>query len=470
MDRLNDIVLWIGGNLWNLVLVLALFLGLFYGIRSRFIQFRLFGETMHLIAEKAGRGKDKKEGVSGFQAFCITLGGCIGTGNVAGVALAVVAGGPGAVFWMWILALLGACTSFMENTLAQVYKVREGQVFRGGPAYYMEKGLKKRWMGVLYAFSMIVSLGFALAALQANTISLSVGQSLRIPNLVTALVVATLIGLVIFGGVQRIAMVAEKGVPFMTLIYLAMVIFVLLLNLRQIPATFALIFRSAFQPQAIGGAALGTVIYQGMKRGVFSNGAGQGDAPTAGAAANVSHPAKQGLFGTFAVYIDTIVVCTATALVIILSGTYMDSSLTGIELSQFALGSILGSWAQVVLSLCIFMFCFTSIMSNYYCGESCLSYLTGGMRGRSIYRCIFVAAIFLGGITGVDLMWNIADMFCALIVCLNMISLIFLGKQAIAVGEDYIRQKKEGKDPVFYEKNIAGLTQAECWRGDENQL
>ena len=454
MEKLNNLVLDLGGNAWNLVLVLAIFLGVFYGIRTKFIQIRLFPEALRLVKNRAKEGKDEK-GVSSFQALCITLGGCIGTGNVAGVAMAIVVGGPGAVFWMWLIAILGMVTSFMENTLAQVYKVQEGEVYRGGPSYYMEKGLGKRWLGILYAFSMIVSLGFALAALQSNTISLSVGQALGIPALVTSILVAVLIALVIFGGVRRIAKVAERGVPIMTLVYFALALLVLIVNIQKVPEMFALIFSRAFDFKAVGGAAIGTVIYQGLKRGVFSNGAGQGDAPTAGASAEVSHPAKQGLFGVFSVFIDTILVCTLTAFVIIISGVHEYSDRVGIELSQLAFSSSLGKWAGVVLMLCIFMFCFTSIMSNYYCGESCLAFMAKGMKGRNTYRIIFVTAIFLGGITGVDLMWNIAD--------LNMISLIFLGKKAIKVADDYIRQKKEGKDPVFCSKGIKGLEGAECW-------
>lgn len=462
MERLNNLVLSLGGNAWNLVLVLAVFLGVFNGFRTKFIQIRLFPEVIRLVKNRAKEGKDGT-GVSGFQALCITLGGCIGTGNVAGVAMAIVVGGPGAVFWMWLIAVLGMVTSFIENTLAQIYKVREGDAFRGGPSYYMEKGLGKRWLGIIYAFSMIVSLGFALAALQANTISLSIGQTFGLPSIATALLIAVLIALVIFGGVKRIAKVAELGVPFMTIVYLLLALAVFIFNIHRVPEMFALVFERAFDFQAVGGAAIGTVIYQGLKRGVFSNGAGQGDAPTAGAAATVSHPAKQGLFGIFSVFVDTIVVCTLTAFVIIISGVYESSSLVGIELSQLAFTTSLGKWAGIVLTLCIFMFCFTSIMSNYYCGESCLAFITKGMKGRNTYRVIFVVAIFLGGITGVDLMWNIADLFCAIIVCLNMISLVFLGGKAIKVANDYIRQKKEGKDPVFDSDLIEGLEGAECW-------
>ena len=466
MQALHELVLSIGGNLWNLVIILAIFLGIYYGLRSKFIQFRLFPETLRIVSAKARRGKDG-HGVSGFQAFCIALGGCIGTGNVAGVAMAVVAGGPGAVFWMWLIALLGMVTSFIENTMAQVYKVKEGDTYRGGPAYYMEKGLGQRWLGVLYAFSMIVSLGFALAALQCNTISASVGESLKLPAVVTAIIVTAMVGLVIFGGVKRIAHFAEKCVPVMTMVYLVLVIAVLAMNITKIPSMFALIFSQAFTAKAVNGAAIGTIVYQGLKRGVFSNGAGQGDAPTAGAAATVSHPAEQGMFGVFAVFVDTIVVCTATALVIIVTDSYVGVGLEGIALSQYAFTSTLGSWVGFVISLCIFLFCLTSILSNYYCGESCLAFLTNGMKGRTLYRVIFVTAIFLGGVISVDLMWDIADMFCALIVCLNMISIVFLGGQALRVAGDYIRQRSEGRDPVFLASYVEGLGQVECWKGED---
>lgn len=466
MNALDNVVLMLGGHLWNAVIVLAVFLGVFYGIRTKFVQFRLFPETLRQVGKKARKGKNG-HGVSGFQAFWVALGGCIGTGNVSGVAMAILAGGPGAVFWMWLIACLGAVTSFIENTMAQVYKVKEGDVYRGGPMYYMQKGLGQRWLGVLYSFAMIISLGFALAALQANTITEAVNMSMKVPSVVTAAIVAVIIALVVFGGIKRIAHFAEKCVPAMTVVYLILVILVLAVNVTKIPAMFAMIFSQAFSARALAGGTLGTVIYQGLKRGVFSNGAGQGDAPTAGAAATVSHPAKQGMFGIFAVFMDTIVVCTATALVIIITGVYQGSELVGIQLSQFAFSSALGHWAAIVVALCIFLFCLTSILSNYYCGETCLTFLTSTTKGNNVYRVIFVISIFLGGITGVSLMWDIADMFCALLVVINMMAIIFIGGQAIKVANDYIKQKKEGKDPVFVSDTIDGIRETECWHGEE---
>lgn len=464
MEAINDLIVFLGGYMWNLVLGVAVFLGVYYGIKTKFVQLKLFPDAVRLVRNKAGEKlADDPESVSGLQALLVTLGGSIGTGNVAGVAIAVSLGGPGAVFWMWFIALFSMAISLIENTLAQVYKTKEGHVYRGGPAYYMEKGLGKRWLGVIYALSMIVSLGFAMGALQANTISLSIGQSMGIPPLFTATTIAVLIGLVIFGGIVRIAKVAEKFVPIMTIIYLLMGLAIIIVNITKVPAVFALIFRSAFTLQAVGGAAIGTVIYNGLKRGVFSNGAGQGDAPTVGASSTIDHPVEQGMMGMVSVFIDTIIVCSITALVVIISGVNTTSELVGIELSQLAFTSVLGNWVGVVLSLAITMFCFTSIMSNYYCGESSIAFLTKGTKGRTTYRLLFVVAVFLGGITGVDLMWNIADLFTSVIFLLNMASLVFLGGLAIKVVDDYIKQKEEGKLPVFNRNSIEELKDIEEW-------
>ncbi len=463
MEQIDRIALQFGGYFWNIVIVLACFLGLYYGFRNRFAQFRLFPETIKLVKDRIREGKNES-GVSGFQAFCVTLGGCIGTGNVAGVAMAIIVGGPGVVPWMWLIALLGAGISFAENTLAQVYKSREGDIFRGGPMYYMSKGLGKHGLGVFYAFVMIFSLGFALVGLQTNTITLAVRQGFKIPVFVSAAIVAVLIGLIIFGGVKRIARVAEKGVPIMTVIYILMLIAVLVINIKNVPSAFALIFREAVSARAVTGAAFGTIFIQGIKRGVFSSGSGHGDAPTTGASATVSHPVKQGMFGTLAVYMDTCVVCTATAIVIIIAEAYTGVDLVGIELSQYAFISELGSWAGVIFALCICMFCFTSIMANYYCGETCLTFLTNGkMAGRTLYRLAFVMVVFFGGVASVNLMWDIADAFLAVMIITNMVSLLFFGKQVIAVTNDYITQKKQGKDPVFHAANIDCVKNAECW-------
>lgn len=462
MDQLNDLALAIGGQFWNIVACLAVILALYLGFRTKFVQFRLFGDALRLVKERI-TAKEKVDGVSGFQAFCVTLGGCIGTGNVAGVAMAIIVGGPGVVVWMWVIALLGACTSFVENTLAQVYKVKEGGIFRGGPAYYMEKGLGRRWLGILYAFIMIVSLGFALVGLQTNTIVLSIGAAFHLPNFITALVVAGLTALVIFGGVKRIANVAERAVPLMTLAYVLLLAGIIIINIKNVPAGFALIFREAFSARAVTGAAFSTIVFQGIKRGVFSSGAGHGDAPTTGASADVSRPVKQGLFGTLAIYMDTCVVCTATALAIIFAGVYTGTDYVGIELTQFAFTSVLGQWVGYIFSLCIFIFCFTSVMANYYCGETCLSYLTRQkMHGYTVYRVLFVIVIFLGGIASVDLIWNIADAFLAVMIIVNMVSLLFVGHKVIPVIRDYIRQRKDGKDPVFRARDV-GIENADCW-------
>lgn len=456
-----------GGHFWNAVIVLACVLGVLYGITNKFAQFKLFPEAIRLVIRQIKGGKDTN-GVSGFQAFCVTLGGCIGTGNVAGVAMAVLAGGPGVVPWMWLIALLGAGTSLAENTLAQVYKVREGDVFRGGPMYYISKGLGYKLWGKWFSLVMIGALGFALVGLQTNTITLSVEEGFGISVYISAAIVAVLIALIIFGGIKRIADVAEKGVPIMTLLYVIMLVMVLVINAKSIPATFALIFREAVSARAVTGAAFYAIFFNGIKRGVFSSGAGHGDAPTTGAAADVKHPVQQGIFGTLAIYMDTCVVCTASALVIIISGSYIGVDKIGIQLTQYSFVSMLGQWSSVVFAICICMFCFTSIMANYYCGETSLTFLTNGsMKGRNLYRALFVLIVFLGGVTEATVMWDVADMFLAIMLLTNMVALLFFSKQVAAVTNDYIKQRKAGKEePVFIATEIKEIkaSECECWK------
>ena len=461
LQQLDDLALALGGQLWTIVIYAGLALGIFYTVKTGLIQFSLFGDAIDLVKKQIQKGKDVN-GVSGFQAFCVTLGGCIGTGNVGGVAMAILAGGPGVVPWMWLFALLGAGTSFAENTLAQVYKVEKDGEFRGGPAYYMWKGLGQKWLGNIYALVMIISLGICLVGLQTSSIALSMQGAFGISSAVISFIVAVLIGLVIFGGIKRITEVAEAGVPIMTLVYLIMLILVIVLNIKNVPAAFAAIFAEAVSPRSVAGATFATVFMNGIKRGVFSSGAGHGDAPTTGAAATVTHPVKQGLFGTLAIYMDTLVVCTATALVIIFTGVYQTSDKVGIELAQQAFVTGIGGWAAYVFALCIMMFCFTSIMANYYCGETCLAYLSHSMKGKTIFRIFFVIVVFLGGVLEINLIWDIADAMLALMIITNMCALPFLAGKLKLVIQDYQKQKKAGKDPVFHAAE-AGIENTECW-------
>lgn len=460
MEYIDQLAVQIGGYFWNIVLALGVFLGIYYGIRLRFVQIRMFPETMRLIKEQV-TSKEKIGGVSGIQAFLVTLGGAIGTGSVGGVAMALIAGGPGVVVWLWVICILGGATSFVEHTLGQIYKTKEGDIFRGGPSYYMEKALGQRWMGIFYAFIMIVSLGFALVGLQTNSIVEAVNGAVKVPRFAIALVIAVLIALIIFGGIKRIAEVAEKGVPVMAAIYILMLIVVMICRWQEVPSALALIFREAFSARAVTGAGFTTIVIQGFKRGVFSSGQGHGDAPTTNASATVTHPIKQGLLGSTAIY-TVCVMCTVTALVIVLSGVYTGTDLVGMALSQYAFVSVLGNWAAIIFALCMAMFCFTSIMANYYCGETCLTYLSHTMRGRNLYRIIFVAVVFLGGIAEVQLMWDIADVLLAVMIITNMVALLLLGRQVVVTLNDYVRQKSEGKNPVFHAKD-AGIENAECW-------
>lgn len=476
MGFIKSIVDTVNTITWNYaILILAVGLGVFFLIKTRGVQFRHLGEMLRLVIGKESHSIDKdeanrnKEAVKPFQSLCIAVGGCVGTGNVAGVALAIVAGGPGAVFWMWVIGLLGVGTSFIENTLAQLFKERdEAGGFRGGPAYYMEKGLGKRWAGVIFAVCMILSFGVALAALQANTIAEAWNGAFSIPGWVVAIVVVALAAFVVFGGVTRIAKVSELIVPFMAIAYLLVALVVLIVNAPLIPSMFGAIFKGAFSFQAAGGGFLGAAVLQGVKRGVFSSGAGQGDSPQASASAVTTHPARQGLIQAFAIYVDTILVCSATALVVCVSGQYIDTEAAGVKLVQNAFASAIGDWAKIFIAIVMFLFCFSSAIANYYYAESNLAFIMRGDKGRTIYRFVYLAALTWGCLSGLSIVWDLADMFGGILAVVNLIALVFLGRISFDILADYEKQKKDGVAvPKF---NIKSITRydlskaADCWK------
>ncbi len=336
--------------------------------------FRLLGEG----ASKSGREKHKgKKGVSSFQAFCISTASRVGTGNLAGVAIAIASGGPGAVFWMWLIALIGGASSFVESTLAQIYKVEDEHGFRGGPAYYMEKALNKKWMGIIFSILITISYGLVFNSVQANTISLAFEQAFGVNTLIIGLILAVLTSLIIFGGVKRIARASEIIVPIMAITYVIVALFVILKNIGSIPSIFSLIIENAFGIKQVVGGGLGAAVLMGIKRGLFSNEAGMGSAPNAAATANVTHPAKQGLIQTLGVFTDTILICSATSFIVLISGSYLKSDLTGIQLTQTALSSQVGSWGNTFIAICIFLFAFSSVIGNYYYGETNIEFLKG---------------------------------------------------------------------------------------------
>lgn len=470
MNFLQNIVSTSNTLLWSYILIaLLIAVGIFFTFKLKFVQFKFFGEMFKLLGDGASDSmkKGEEKGVSSFQAFCISTASRVGTGNLAGVAIAIAVGGPGAVFWMWLIALIGAASSFVESTLAQIYKVKDENGYRGGPAYYMEKALNKRWMGVLFSILITLCFGLVFNAVQSNTISLAFEEAFGVNRLIVGLGITAVTAAVIFGGVKRIAKVAELIVPVMAVIYILVAVFVLVKNFSSIPAVFTLIIKSAFGiEQAIGGG-IGAALMNGIKRGLFSNEAGMGSAPNAAATAEVSHPVKQGLIQTLGVFTDTILICSATAFIILLSGAYTTEGLSGIQLTQVALSSQVGSWGNTFIAVCILLFAFSSIIGNYYYGETNIEFINSNKGLLLIYRLFVVGMVVFGSVAKIQIVWDLADLFMGLMALINLIAIFKLGNIALAALRDYAKQKKEGKDPVFYGDSIEGLINVECWTSEK---
>lgn len=464
MDAFLDALAWIvneGNNLlWTYILIaLLLGLGIYFTVRTRFVQFRMFGEMFRVITEK----KDGENGVSAFQAFTISTASRVGTGNITGVALAIAIGGPGAVFWMWVVALIGMATAFIESTLAQVYKVRDGEQFRGGPAYYIEKALGNRKLGIVFAILLTLAFGFIFNAVQSNTIAQSFGDVFNLPDWSVGLGLVLLAAVIIFGGVKRIAKVTQVVVPVMATLYILVALYVVILNISEIPGVFMLIIQSAFGLEEVVGGGIGAAIMQGVRRGLFSNEAGMGSVPNAAASANVSHPAKQGLVQSLGVFFDTIVICSATAFIIILADLYNTSEQEGILLTQASLNVHVGDWAPYFLAMAILFFAFSSIIGNYYYGETNIEFINAHSGWLTAYRLGVLAMVMFGALAKVSLVWDMADLFMGLMAVLNLVVIALLGGTAFKVLDDYTKQRKAGKNPEFYAKNIPGLKNTECW-------
>ncbi|QEK13709.1 alanine:cation symporter family protein [Crassaminicella thermophila] len=452
--------------LWSYVLIAMLIvLGLYFTVRSNFVQFRFFKEMFCLLTEGASKSVsgEKKKGVSSFQAFCISTASRVGTGNLAGVAIAVSVGGPGAVFWMWLIALIGAGSSFVESTLAQIYKVKDENGYRGGPAYYMEKALNARWMGIIFSILITLCFGLVFNSVQANTITFAFEQAFGTNRLMVGIILTIITGLVIFGGIKRIAKVAEFIVPIMATAYVLVAAFIIIKNISAIPTIFKLIIGSAFGVKQAVGGGIGAAMMMGIKRGLFSNEAGMGSAPNAAATAEVTHPVKQGLIQTLGVFTDTLLICSATAFIVLLSGAYTTEGLTGIQLTQTALSSQVGAWGNTFIAFCIFLFAFSSIVGNYYYGESNIEFMNGSKTWLFVYRIAVVLMVLWGSQSAIQIVWDMADLFMGMMAFINLIAIAMLGKIAFAALKDYAKQKKEGKDPVFYADSIDGLKNIECW-------
>ncbi|CDI49270.1 alanine/glycine:cation symporter family protein [Clostridium tetani] len=466
MQTLETIISHLSDWLYSYILIVLLIgLGIYFTFKIKFGQFKLIGHMIKLMSESTD-GLGEKKGISPFKAFCISAASRIGTGNIAGVAVAIAAGGPGSVFWMWIIALIGGATSFIESTLGQIYKVRDGDTFRGGPAYYIEQALGKRKLGVFFSILTAVTFGFIFNSVQANTIASSFSKAFGIKPIYIGILLSIVTGYVIFGGVKRIANVSATIVPIMATIYIFVALFIMIKNITLVPHMFGMIFSNAFGVKAAFGGTLGTAVMNGVKRGLFSNEAGMGSVPNAAATADTSHPAKQGLIQSLGVYVDTILVCSTTAFIILLSGilnTPDAAGLEGVQLTQAALSLQVGNWGNTFLAVCILLFSYSSIIGNYYYGESNIEFIESSPGFLTAYRVLVLVMVFLGSIASFGLIWDAADVFMGTMAVINLIVIWKLGPIAFATFDDYMKQLKAGDNPVFNAKNIKGLGKVQCW-------
>ncbi|TMP26468.1 sodium:alanine symporter family protein [Pseudoalteromonas rubra] len=446
----------ISGLLWGHILIyLLIAAGVFFTLRLGFIQFTQFPYMIKVMANSRSGAKD---GISSFQAFCTSLAARVGTGNMAGVAVALYLGGPGAIFWMWLIALIGMATSFAESALAQLYKTKDDEGnFRGGPAYYMEYGLNKRWMGVLFSLCLILAFGLVFNAVQANSIAAAFEVAFDVPKYVMGLLLVCGSAFIIFGGLKTIARFAELAVPFMAIAYLLLAIIVCAMNASQLPDVFMLIINSAFGFEQAAGGAVGYAVMQamiqGIKRGLFSNEAGMGSAANAAASAtpNPNHPASQGYVQMLGVFVDTIVICSATAALILLSNQLVpESGVTGIQLTQAALVEHVGDWGAIFVAIAILFFAFTSIVANYSYAETNLLFLEHNHpKGLFIFRACVLAMVMFGAVGELGLIWTLADISMGLMAIVNVVALFMLSGIVIWLAKDYRAQLKQGKTPVF---------------------
>lgn len=453
LEILYSIIGSINNILWSYVLIFCLVgLGIYFSLKTGFVQLRMLPDMVAALTEGA-KSKVQGKAISPFQAFCVSTASRVGVGNIAGVAIAIVTGGPGAVFWMWVIAFFGAATGFVESTLAQIYKLplKEG-AFHGGPAYYIQNGLGRPKLAKLFALLISVTFGLIYVSVQANTIVISAETAFGIDRLLTACIVCVLAALVIFGGMNRIAKVAALLVPVMAGLYILSAFVVVVMHISEVPAMFALIIHDAFSPQAAVGGGFGTAVMTGVKRGLFSNEAGEGSVPNAAATAAASHPVKQGLIQALGVYVDTWLVCTATAFIIMLNGQYIiGGELTGIALAQASLGNAFGTWAPDFLAGMIFLFAFSSIVGNYYYGEINIAFFKSSVkRNLLVYRCLLLGMIIWGSIAELRLIWDSADLFMGLLSLTNLYAISILGKYVYIAFKDYQLQRAQGiKNPVF---------------------
>ncbi|MFV3415721.1 alanine/glycine:cation symporter family protein [Pseudomonas nitroreducens] len=460
LDAIND---FLSGKV---LIVLIVGLGAYFTLRSRFVQFRHFGHMFGVFKESI-RGQSGQ--LSSFQALMLSLAGRVGAGNIAGVGIAVTLGGPGAVFWMWVTALVGMSSSFFECTLAQVYKRSDGNgLYRGGPAYYIQHGLKLRWMAMTFAVLLLVTYGFAFNGLQAFTVTHSLQNAFDIPVLYSGIALAVLLAIVFFGGIQRIAAVSDLLVPVKTLAYIAVTLYVIVTQIELVPGMLTTIVKSAFGLEPAFAGLLGSAIVMGVKRGVFANEAGLGSAPNVAAVAAVRHPASQGVVQAFSVFLDTFVICTCTALLILLSGFYTPGfEGDGITLTQNSLAAVVGDWGRIFVSVALSLFVFTCITYNYYLGENALQFIVGRSRSALIaFRVLVLGLILWGSMQNLGTVFAFADITMTCLAFVNLVALAMLIKVGLRVMRDYDEQRAAGVErPVFDASKFADLDiDHDAWR------
>ena len=472
---MNELITSVNDAVWGYVLIIALVgCGLWFTWRTHFVQFRMIGEMLRVLTDSAvdtveehvrEMGPQQRR-ISSFQAFAVSVATRVGTGNLAGVASAIAIGGPGAVFWMWMIALVGSATAFVESTLAQLFKQKHKDSYIGGPAYYIQQGLHKRWMAVTFAVLITCQFGLSNNSIQANTICGAMQEAFGWSPVWVGLVLAALGLIIVFGGIQRIAMVCGVLVPLMALGYLLLAIVIVVMNIELVPHVFKVIVLDAFGIEQVAGGGIGTTIMYGVKRGLFSNEAGEGSAPNVAATASTTHPVKQGLIQALGVFTDTLLVCSCTAFIILISGLYSVPELNGIALTQSALQSEVGAVGPVFVAIAIFLFAFSSIIGNYYYGEANIRFITPNTTIMTVYRiCSAGVMVIFGAIASFELVWNIVDFFMAFLTACNLIAIVLLGRYAFRLLDDYRSQKRQGiKEPTFHRSQLPELeSELECW-------
>ena len=463
--ELNELITTVNDAVWGYVLIFALVgCGVWFTFRTRFVQFRMIGEMVRLLTDSVV-DTAKEEGVrrkhiSSFQAFAVSVATRVGTGNLAGVASAIAIGGPGAVFWMWLIALIGSATAFVESTLAQLFKQKHKDSFIGGPAYYIQRGLHLRWMAVTFAVLITCQFGLSNNSIQANTICGAMQEAFGWEPMWVGVVLAALGLFIVFGGIQRIAHVSSILVPVMAIGYVVLAIVIIAMNIRLLPSVFKIIFENAFGFQQFAGGTFGAMMMTGIKRGLFSNEAGEGSAACAASIADVSHPVKQGLVQALSVFTDTLLICSCTAFIILLSGVYTNPDLNGIQLTQNALLSEVGKVGPAFVALAIFMFAFSSIIGNYTYGEMNVKFLTK-KRGWLFFVRVMngIVMVMFGALASLDLVWSLGDLFMGCITLCNLYAIVRLHPLAVSLLKDYVKQKRAGiKSPEYHNEEF------EAWK------